>query len=117
MKRAQSFAAAAALCMTAAFAQPAVAESFDWIMESISKKGSISNGDGHYWTFRKSGDGWEVVGVDNNTARVTQGGENLVDISGFPSNWNANGQYAFAKDGDTCRLRSKYSGHNMKWDC
>ena len=37
-------------CAPAAFA-----EDFNWIMTSISKVGALDNGDGHEWTFRKSG--------------------------------------------------------------
>ena len=86
-------------------------------MESISHAGSLPNGDGHNWTFVKKGDGWEVVGKDGKTAHVTYTAENVVEISGFPRKWKANGEYKFSKSGAECRLRSSYSRHNMTWDC
>ena len=93
------------------------AEPFDWIITSISGAGSLSNGDGHQWVFRKKGDGWEVEGARGQTASVQAGGNGLVRISGFPGNWNANGDYAFSRESDGCALKSMHSRHRLIWKC
>ncbi len=96
----------------------ASAEEFIWIMSSISGAGSISNGDGHYWGFRNAGDGeWEVKGAYAKVATVTSAGENKVELSGFPYNWRANGEYDFSRSSGECVLDSDHSEHKLKWSC
>ena len=100
-------------CAPAAFA-----EDFNWIMTSISKVGALDNGDGHEWTFRKSGGGWEVEGANFETANVTSAGENKVLIDGFPGGWGADGTYVFSKESGTCVLESQESStHRLEWKC
>ena len=107
------FMALVSFCAPAAFA-----EDFNWIMTSISKVGALDNGDGHEWTFRKSGDGWEVEGARYNTASVTSAGENKVSIDGFPASWGANGVYVFTRKSGTCVLDSEESyTHRLEWKC
>lgn len=110
----------ASLAVIALFlaAGPACAEDFHSIMTSISEVGALDNGDGHEWTFRKSGDGWEVEGANFETASVTSAGENKVSIDGFPYNWNANGIYVFSKESGMCVLDSQESAtHRLEWKC
>ena len=93
------------------------AESFDWIMKSISKEGSLSNGDGHSWKFvLLKNEKWRVEGAYSKTAKVTSAGENKVNIKGFPSNWGANGDYSFTRSSGKCVLKSKFR-HKMVWKC
>ena len=100
-------------CAPAAFA-----EDFNWIMTSISKVGALDNGDGHEWTFRKSGGGWEVEGANFETANVTSAGENKVLIDGFPGGWGADGTYVFSTESGTCVLESQESAtHRLEWKC
>ena len=100
------------------FAPASFAEHFDWLMTSISKVGALDNGDGHEWTFRKSGDGWEVEGANFETASVTSAGENKVSIDGFPDNWGANGTYVFSKKSGMCVLDLQASDtHRLEWKC
>ena len=99
-------------------ADPAYAEDFNRIMTSISKVGALDNGDGHEWTFKKSGGGWEVEGANFETATVTSAGENKVLIDGFPGGWGANGVYAFSNQSGTCVLDSQESAtHRLEWEC
>ena len=87
-------------------------------MTSISKAGALDNGEGHEWTFRKSGGGWEVEGAGYNTATVTSAGANKVSIDGFPAGWGANGTYVFSKKSGTCVLDSEESAtHRLEWKC
>ncbi len=99
-------------------AGPACAKDFKSIMTSISKVGALDNGDGHEWTFRKSGDGWEVEGANFETAEVTSAGANKVSIDGFPDRWGANGIYVFSKKSGACVLDSQESAtHRLEWKC
>lgn len=96
---------------------PASAESFSSIMESASKAGWMSNGDGHQWTFSKAGGGKWKVGNGDMSASVTSAGENKVNIGGFPSSWGANGGYDFSQSSGKCLLKSDHSRHKLKWKC
>ena len=96
----------------------ACAEDFHSIMTPISKVGALDNGEGHEWTFRRSGGGWEVEGADFETASVTSAGANKVSIDGFPDSWNANGVYAFSNKSGACVLDSQESAtHRLEWKC
>ena len=117
MKTVRVLAAVALLGGVFGLMPAAWAEDFEWIMTSVAGAGQLPNGDGHYWTFVKNGDAWKVIGKDGASAKVTQSAENVVEISGFPRKWKANGEYKFSKTGSECRLKSSYSRHNMKWDC
>ncbi len=104
--------------LSATATSPANAEPFEWIMESASKAGSLSNNDGHQWKFRQgSGGRWEVEGARNEVATVTPSGENEIKLSGFPNNWGANGDYEFSRSDGECVLNSDHSQHKMKWSC
>ena len=97
---------------------PVSAESFDWIMKSISKDGRLRNGDGHWWKFGLMENGkWGVDGAYGKSATVTSAGENKVKIDGFPSNWRADGSYIFTRSYEECVLKSDHSGHKMVWKC
>lgn len=96
---------------------PVLAASFEEIMTSISKAGSVSNGDGHQWTFKQRQNAWSVEGAQGRSATVTASGENQVKIDGFPGNWGANGIYKFAQDGTKCSLASTSSRHKLAWIC
>jgi hypothetical protein len=96
---------------------PSMAATFEEIMASISKGGSLSNGDGHQWTFKQRQNAWSVEGAQGRSATVTASGENQVKIDGFPANWNANGLYKFAQDGTKCSLASTSSRHKLAWAC
>ena len=112
--KAAGFFIAAVLC----WAPAAFAEDFNWIMTSISKAGALDNGDGHEWTFRKSGGGWEVEGANFETASVTSAGENKVSLDGFPDGWGANGVDAFSRKSGACVLDSQESDtHRLEWKC
>ena len=112
--KAIGFFIAVVLCFTSV----AFAEDFNWIMTSIVKVGTLDNGDGHEWTFRKSGGGWEVEGANFETASVTSAGTNKVSLDGFPDSWGANGVYAFSKKSGTCVLDSQESDtHRLEWKC
>ena len=109
----------AATAFTFASPAPAAAEEFDWIMKSISKVGQVDNGDGHYWSFKSSGNNkWEVEGAQGYTATVSSSGENKIAIDGFPDGWGANGTYVFTKKSNNCSLKSQNSfTHHLKWKC
>lgn len=96
---------------------PAMAETFDQIMASISKAGSLPNGDGHYWSFKAQGQGWRVEGAQGQSATVTTAGENQVKFDGFPRDWGANGVYTFTNAGGNCTLSSTKSRHKLTWKC
>ena len=95
------------------------AQEFDWIMKSISKLDSISNGDGHDWKFKSTGGGkWEVEAPTFDTAAVTSAGKNKISIDGFPMNWGADGIYVFTKKSGKCNLKSEESfSHELVWKC
>ena len=97
---------------------PVSAEPFDWIMSSISKAGTLDNGDGHEWTFRKNSPGnWEVEGAESEVAKVVSAGENKVELNGFPDGWNANGKFDFSRASGKCILKSDHSDHELEWTC
>ena len=92
------------------------AEDFNWIINSVSKVGSLPNGDGHYWDFQKtSGGKWEVVGAGGNSASVTSAGKNKVEIYGFPSDWGADGVFKFSRSSRKCALVSEHGTHEVRW--
>lgn len=96
---------------------PSMAATFEEIMASISKAGSISNGDGHYWAFKSVSNGWKVEGAQGQSAFVTGGGENQVKIDGFPPGWRADGVYKFTQAERKCTLASTTSRHKLTWNC
>ncbi len=96
---------------------PAVAETFEWILDSVSKAGSLSNGDGHQWKFEGNDGNWKVKGARNKSAGVTSAGENKIKIDGFPYNWGANGVFNFSRTSGKCVLKSDHSVHRLKWNC
>ncbi len=100
-----------------ALTSTASAESFDWIMASVSKAGSLANGDGHYWEFRGGKGKWEVEAPTGDVADVTPAGANKIKLGGFPDDWGANGGFAFSRADGKCMLKSDHSGHEMEWKC
>lgn len=99
-------------------ASTAQAEEFSWIMQSVAAAGSLSNGDGHYWEFRKAdGDAWEVEGARGEIASVTAAGENKIKVNGFPASWGANGGFDFSREAGTCTLKSDHGPHELEWTC
>lgn len=98
-------------------ASTASAENFDWIMGSVSKAGSLENGDGHYWEFRGGKGKWEVEAPTGDVASVTASGADKVKLDGFPDDWGANGGFAFSRADGKCKLKSDHSGHEVEWKC
>ena len=98
---------------------PVAAEEFGWIMKSIANAGDVDNGDGHWWSFKSTGNGeWEVEGAQGYIASVSPAGENKIAIDGFPDGWGANGTYLFTKKAGGCSLKSEDSfTHHLKWRC
>jgi len=92
-------------------------KSFEDIMNSIAAAGYVSNNDGHEWSFSKSGSGWKVRNRAGDDARVSSGGDDRIEIKGFPKNWGANGGYDFSVADGKCALSSDHSSHRLKWDC
>ncbi len=98
----------------------ASAEPFNWIMNSAMKVGWIMNGDGIEWQFRKKSNGkWEIDGpsATGEVAKVISVGENVVEISGFPSDWDADGKFKFSRASGKCMLKSDHSSHELEWKC
>jgi len=97
---------------------PVSSEPFDWIMASIAKAGSLDNGQGHTWEFRKTESGkWFIDAPRGNVGEATSAGENKVKIDDFPGSWFANGGYIFYRNGEKCRLKSDHSSHQLNWKC
>lgn len=103
---------------TSADGNAAEPKPFEEIMTSVAAAGSVSNGDGHRWTFRKNSNGsWEVEGARGNRAKVTDAGPDKINIKGFPRNWGANGDFVFSSQPGECLLKSDHSRHRIQWDC
>ncbi len=94
------------------------AEPFESIMDSIAKAGSLDNGQGHIWEFRKSKSGKWFIGAPRGAeGEATSAGENKVKIDDFPTNWWANGGYDFYRKDGKCKLKSDHSTHELNWKC
>ena len=95
----------------------AKAESFGWIMGSLSKAGAVKAGNGKKWAFTGKRGEWRAHGGRGVSASVYSSGNNRVRISGFPDNWNADDDYRFKKQGNICRLNSYNGRYKLQWRC
>lgn len=105
-----------ALGLIVAMPSAGQAEAFSWIMQSLSKAGPISNGNGQKWSFAGNREGWTVL-ASRYRASAYSSGNNRVRISGFPDNWGADDDYRFKKQGNICNLRSGNGRYKLQWRC